>query len=99
MATPRPWSGQAIARTTPCLVGLSSCVTVLAAPWRKGPALPARREAWDAKQGATFADTMALVRRGLWRQQHFQLANTESDGIKVPRALFERLTETLCYAA
>jgi len=27
------------------------------------------------------------------------MSNTGSDVIKVPRALFERLTETLCYAA
>src|SRR5262245_8352858 len=60
---------------------------------------PARREAWYAKQRATFSDTIAFVRRWLWSQQHFQLSNAGSDVIKVPRALFERLTETLCYAA
>ena len=44
-----------------------------------------------------LVDTLAFVRRWLWRQQHFQMSHTESDVIKVPRALFERLTETLCY--
>jgi hypothetical protein len=99
METQRQWSGKAIARTTPCLLGLYSCVSLLAARLLKGQALPARREAWYAKQCATFSDTMAFVRRWLWSQQHFQMSNTESDVIKVPRALFERLTDTLCYAA
>jgi hypothetical protein len=99
METQRQWSEKAIARTTPCLLGLYSFVSLLAARLLKEQALPARRDAWYAKQRATFSDTMAFVRRWLWSQQHFQLSNTESDVIKVPRALFERLTETLCYAA
>jgi DDE superfamily endonuclease len=99
LETQRQWSEKAIARTTPCLLGLYSFVSLLAARLLKGHSLPARRDAWYAKQGATFSDTLAFVRRWLWRQQHFQMSNTESDVIKVPRALFERLTDTLCYAA
>jgi len=99
METPRQWSEKAIARTTPCLLGLYSFVSLLAARLLKGQALPARREAWYAKQHTTFSDTMAFVRRWLWSQQHFQMSNIGSGVIKVPRALFERLTETLCYAA
>jgi DDE superfamily endonuclease len=99
METQRQWSEKAIARTTPCVLGLYSFVSLLAARLLRGQALPARQEAWYAKQCATFSDTMAFVRRGLWSQQHFQMSDTGSDMIKVPRALFERLTETLCYAA
>ena len=58
-----------------------------------------RRDAWDATERVTFSDTRALVRRWLWAEHHCQLAQTEADRIKVPRALYERLTETLCYAA
>jgi hypothetical protein len=99
METQRQWSEQAIARTTPCLLGLDSFGSWVAARLLKEQSLPARREAWDAKQHATFADTLAFVRRWWWSQQHFQRSNTENDVIKVPRALFERLTDTLCYAA
>ena len=99
METQRQLSAKAIARTTPCVLGLYACVSLLAARLLKGQALPARREAWYAKQCATFSDTMAFVRRWLWSQQHFHMSNTGSDVRKVPRALFERLTETLCYAA
>ena len=99
METPRQWSEKAIARTTPCVLGLYSCVSLLAARLSKEQGWPVRREAWYAQQGAPFSDTMAFVRRWWWSQQHFQLSNAGSDVIKVPRALFERLTETLCYAA
>jgi hypothetical protein len=99
METQRQWSEKAIARTTPCVLGLYACVSLLAARLLKGQPLPVRREAWYAKPCATCSDTIAFVRRWLWSQQHFQMSNTGSDVIKVPRGLFERLTETLCYAA
>jgi hypothetical protein len=42
---------------------------------------------------------LAMVRRWPWADQHFQMSQTKADLIKVPRSLFERLTETLCYVA
>lgn len=97
--TQRQWSEKAIARTTPCLLGLYSLTAVLAASLLKEQQLPIRRAAWYAKQSATFSDTIALVRRYLWRHHHFQMLQITSDMIKVPRSLLERLTEALCYAA
>jgi hypothetical protein len=97
--TQRQWSDLAIARTTPCLLGLHSLISVLAARLLKKRKLPTRRAAWYAKQGATFSDTIAFVRRWLWSHQHLQMSETDPDMIKVPRLLLERLTETLCYAA
>jgi hypothetical protein len=99
METQRQWSEKAIARMPPCVLGRYSLVSLLAVRLLKEQPRPARREAWDTKQSATFADTLAFVRRWLWSQEHFQLLHMGSDVIKVPRALFERLTETLCYAA
>ena len=97
--TQRQWSDLAIARTTPCLLGLHSLISLLAARLLKQRQLPARGAAWYAKQSATFSDTIAFVRRFLWSHQHFQMSRTKADMIKVPRSLLERLTETLCYAA
>jgi DDE superfamily endonuclease len=97
--TQRQWSELAIARTTPCLLGLHSLISLLAARLLKQQKLPARGAAWYAKQSATFSDTIAFVRRFLWSHQHFQMSVTEAEMIKVPRSLLERLTETLCYAA
>src|SRR5262252_6460814 len=51
------------------------------------------------KERVTFSDMLAMVRRWLWAEQHFQLSQTEADVMKIPRAFFERLTETLCYTA
>ncbi len=69
--TQRQWPDLAIARTTPCLLGLFSLVTLL------GKHLPsqARRaittSAWCRKQRPTFSDTLAAVRHNIWREQGF----------------------------
>jgi hypothetical protein len=97
--TQRQWSAKAVARTTPCVLGLYSLIVLLAERMREQHALTARCEAWYTKEHVTFSDTLAMVRRWLWAEQHFQLSKTEADVIKVPRVLFERLTEMLCYAA
>jgi hypothetical protein len=99
METQRQWSDKAVSRTTPCVLGLYSLIILLAERVRKQQGLMVRRDAWYAKESATFSDTLAMVRRWLWAEQHFQLSQTEADIINVPRSLFERLTETLCYAA
>ncbi len=97
--TQRQWSDKAIARTTPALLALYSIITLLAARLVESNTLPVRQSAWYAKEAATFSDTIAYVRRSLWSHHHFQMSQTTSDMIKVPRSLVERLTETLCYAA
>jgi DDE superfamily endonuclease len=99
METQRQWAAKAVARTTPCVLGLYSLISLLAECMREQQGLTVRRDAWYAKERVTFSDTLAMVRRWLWAEQHFQLSQTEADLMKVPRAFFERLTETLCYAA
>ena len=99
METQRQWSAKAVARTTPCVLGLYSLIILLTERVRAQQGLTVRRDAWYAKECVTFSDTLAMVRRWLWAEQHFQLSQTEADMMKVPRAFFERLTETLCYAA
>lgn len=97
--TQRQWSEKAIARTTPALFALYSIITLLAARLVESNKLPVRSAAWYVKESATFSDTIAYVRRWLWSHHHFQMSQTTSDMIKVPRSLLERLTDTLCYAA
>jgi hypothetical protein len=99
LETQRQWSDKAIARTTPALLGLFSLVTlwsedVLAQATR----LP-RQARWYAKSRLTFSDALALVRQRLWLGEGFATSKPDSDLVKVPRALFERMTDTLCYAA
>jgi hypothetical protein len=97
--TQRQWSDRAIARTTPALFGLYSVVTLMAQGLLQAQALPVRTAAWYTKSQATFSDTIALVRRSLWQQAHFSMSPANAEMVKIPKPLFERLTDTLCYAA
>ncbi len=97
--TQRQWADKAITRTTPVLLALFSLVTVLADRLISSGSIPVRRAAWYAKERPTFSDAIALVRRHIWSHWHCSTSAARTDMIKVPRQLFERLTETLCYAA
>jgi DDE superfamily endonuclease len=97
--TQRQWSEKATARTTPALLALYSVVTLLAAHLLGPHPMPVRTAAWYHKARATFSDTIALVRQCLWRQCHFSTSQAGADVVKIPRALFERFTDALCYAA
>jgi hypothetical protein len=97
--TQRQWSEKALTRTTPALFGLYSVVTLVAAQMTADHHLPARGAAWYTKQQATFSDTIALVRRQLWSARHFSLSEAHGEILKVPRAVWERVIDTLCYAA
>jgi hypothetical protein len=100
METQRQWSDKAIARTTPLVLALFSIVTLLAHHRDGGEQeLCVRQAAWYVKRLPTFADALAAVRRRLWREAGFRTSSSETDSVKVDRALLERLTETLCYAA
>jgi hypothetical protein len=46
-----------------------------------------------------FSDAIALVRRQLWAHLHFSTSHQETETITIPRALLERFTEALRYAA
>jgi hypothetical protein len=97
--TQRQWSDLAIGRTTPALLGLFSLVSILAGQLVGAEEFPRRQAAWYAKGHPTFADALALLRRYLWQPAHFYMSPENPDKVKIPRSLFERFTDTLCYAA
>ncbi len=97
--TQRQWSDLAIGRTTPALLGLFALVTVLADGLLQGEELPVRVAAWYTKPLPTFSDTLALVRRELWPVTISYTSPAKPDMVEIPRALFERLTDTLAFAA
>ena len=99
LETQRQWSDLAIARTTPVLLGLFSLVTLMADRLCIRQTIPVRLAAWYTKELPTFADAIALVRRCLWSRCHFSTSGQSSDVVKIPRALLERLTDAVCYAA
>jgi hypothetical protein len=57
-----------------------------------------RTAAWYKKDCATFSDTLAMVRRWLWHAQNLAMSDKAPDTVKIPHALFQRLTETISYA-
>lgn len=97
--TQRQWNDLAIARSTPVLMGLYSIVTLTAEALMKSETKAIRTAAWYAKARPTFSDAIALVRRHLWSDSYFSTSDSESEMIKIPRSLFERLTDAVCYAA
>lgn len=99
LETQRQWNDWAIGRTTPALFGLYSLVTLMAHSVLQAETRVVRTAAWYAKSRPTFVDAIALVRRELWSSCHFAMSEPHSEIIKIPRSLFERLTETVCYAA
>jgi hypothetical protein len=97
--TQRQWSDLAIRRTTPALLGLFSLITLFAHQRMRPTTEAVRRVAWYRKAHPTFADALALVRKDLWASATFCGSPAHSDTVKVPRALVERLTDAVCYAA
>jgi hypothetical protein len=97
--TQRQWSDLAILRATPALLGLFSLVTLFAQASLHGQPLPVRQAAWYAKTAPTFSDTLAFVRQQLWPVAVFSTSPSSDDVIEIPRALFNRLTDTLAFAA
>jgi hypothetical protein len=97
--TQRQWSDRAIARTTPCLLGLFSLVTLLAARLSPRARLAVTNAAWYRKKQPTFSDTLAAVRREVWREQGLVMSGHISDVRKLRPALRRAVIYALCHAA
>lgn len=97
--TQRQWSGPAIARTTPCLLGLFSIVALVADTLHANGELATRQSAWYRKAVPTFSDALAAVRIELWRAA---VSETSGSGVQTAvntGAVFERMSAALAYAA
>jgi hypothetical protein len=97
--TQRQWSDLAILRTTPALLGLFSLVTIFAQQLLDGQGFPVRQAAWYTKALPTFSDTLAFVRQHLWPSTFFSVSLLQGDTVQIPRVLFDRLVDTLAFAA
>ena len=97
--TQRQWSDKAIARTTPCLLGLFSLVTLLGRQLTPYARRATATSAWYRKQRPTFSDTLAAVRREFWHEQGFVTSRHASDMRKLRPALRNAITYALCQAA
>jgi hypothetical protein len=99
METQRPWNARAMARTTPALLGLVSMLTLWAGQLAQEHALPVRHAPWSRTSLPTVADAIAIVRQHVWTSTHVYMSPAKADLVAIPRALLNRLTDTLCDAA
>ncbi len=99
LETQRQWSNQAIARTTPVLLGLFSLLTVLALRLCPSGQVPVETTAWYHKAEPTFSDCLTLVRRHLWRARYFVNSASPAEYGQLPREAFEVLLNDLPLAA
>jgi len=96
--TNRQWSDKAINRTTPCLMGMFSLITMMAQELSESGKLKIRSAIWYHKELATFSDAIGCVKQQIWEFKSFQTSKTEVEMIKIPRSFLETLTDTLCFA-
>jgi hypothetical protein len=89
--TQRQWADQAIARTTPGLLGLFSLVTLLAHAQVKEGKLPVRQAAWYIKPLPTFSDALVVVRQVFWIHLNFRLSWPQTEMQKIPSVWQEYL--------
>jgi hypothetical protein len=97
--TQRQWSDKAIARTTPCLLGLFSIVTLLGTCVGHPACLRVSATAWYHKKRPTFSDTLAAVRRQVWCDQGLFASRHTSELAKLQPALRDGIVHALCHAA
>jgi hypothetical protein len=65
----------------------------------QGQELPVRQAAWYTKERPTFSDTLAFVRQHLWPATISWMSPEEPDMVKIPKALLDRFTDALAFAA
>ena len=96
--TQRGGTSATIQRSTPCLFGLFSLIT-LSAHALHPDHLPTRTAAWYPKAEPTFADALATVRRALWTAGNTRRRPADPDPALFPAHFFASLVETAAYAA
>jgi hypothetical protein len=99
LETQRPWSDQAIARTTPVLLALFSLVTRLALRLSQDGPIPVPVTAWYHKAEPTFSDGVALVRRHLWRARYVVTSTPGAEARQFPQEALDLLIHGLPLAA
>jgi hypothetical protein len=88
---------EAIARTTPVLLGLLSLVTLVANCLHARGLLVAQTSSWYHKPHLTFSDALAVVRRYLWTESLF--SRSAHDEVIVTLNLFNIWPQALAWAA
>ena len=96
--TQRQWSDLAVARQTPCLLGLYALVAVLGDALHREHPIAIRTAAWYPKGQATFSDVLAAVRRHGWDGRDIRTSRRGPAYAEIPRARLDRLLNAACYS-
>jgi hypothetical protein len=97
--TQRQWSDLAVARTTPALFGLFSMLTLWAVDPKITLNLRPHSTAWYQKSEPTFSDVIAAARQQFWAVPNLSIFRHDQVSVEIPLELWNRLTETLAFAA
>jgi DDE superfamily endonuclease len=98
LETQRHWSVRAIGRTTPCLFGVFSLVVLMAKALHP-KTLPVQESRWYRKEEATFSDVLGAVRLHLWSAMNYTQSASQAQECLIPRAIWQRIQQIVCYAA
>ena len=96
--TQRQWSDQAIARTTPVLLGLYSLVSLWACDLLTTSSIP-YAAAWYRKTSLTFTDAIGAVRLKIWLGDINQRSPPHRKPHYIPASRVIRMAQALCFAA
>jgi len=96
--TQRQWSGLAIARETPCLLGLYSLIALFGQALHQKHPLTIRTAAWYPKPQATFSDVLAAVRHHCWDGLDIRTSPRDPGYLEIPKTQFDRLLNAVCYS-
>lgn len=99
LETQRQWSDLAIARTTPCLLGLFSLVVLFTQRLQPDGQVAQLQAAWYAKPEATFSDCLILVRKHLWRSYKYVNSAPQAELVSFPAPVWEHWLSCLAGAA
>jgi hypothetical protein len=99
METPRQWHARALARTPPALLRLYALITLIAHQLLRKESPIVRVTAWSSNIRPTCAEASAWGRRHLWDHMHCSTSPQETAMLKIPRVLFDRFIDVVCYAA
>lgn len=97
--TTRQRVAKSVLRTAPCLLGLFSVISLTFNTHQHRYRVRPTSTAWYVKEGITFSDAIATVRRLLWTKTIFGTSAHDDHIAKLPRPLRTLLLDTLSRAA
>jgi hypothetical protein len=93
--TTRQRVAKSVLRTTPCLLGLFSLVSLIFVERARRHSIRVRCTAWYTTTGPTFSDALATVRRLFWSETGFQHCPQHEAFRKLPRPIIRVVLERL----